>query len=71
MGTTGWSYCVPYEACIAVALQHAREDALARSDNVHGDASITEDLHKAFLENVPSSAMVSSILRSSSSSGSV
>jgi hypothetical protein len=57
MGATGWSYFVPYEADIAVALQRLREDIFVRGDYVHGDAIITEDQRKAFLEHVPSDWM--------------
>lgn len=44
---------MPYEADIAAALQRLREDVFVRGEYVHGDAIITEDQRKAFLQHVP------------------
>jgi hypothetical protein len=51
MGASGWSYFVPYEADISVALQRLREDVFARGDYMYGDG-VTEDERKAILEKV-------------------
>ncbi|HEX5400004.1 MAG TPA: hypothetical protein VFY06_13245 [Verrucomicrobiae bacterium] len=49
MGATGWSYFVPYEADISVALQRLRKDVFARGDYIYGDG-VTDDQRKAILE---------------------
>lgn len=53
MGASGWSYFVPYQTDVSVALQQLRADVFARGDYLYGDGLSKEERDRIIEKTLP------------------